>query len=100
MGIVIKQKQRKNIDLPMESIRKLSILAAEAGTSLKAYIENLLIQQANSVEISISQNPSPTNDPWFDDPKNMEIVKKGTESAEKGNLTEMSSDDLKKKFDL
>lgn len=38
--------KRKLIDLPEETFRNLSIMAAAEGKSLKAYIESLLISEA------------------------------------------------------
>jgi hypothetical protein len=47
MTTPVLQKKRKNIDLPVDTFRNLSIRAAAEGTNLKAYIENLLIVEAN-----------------------------------------------------
>lgn len=41
--------KRKNIDLPVDTLKKLSIMAVAQGKSLKAYIEQLLISKANSI---------------------------------------------------
>ena len=41
--------KRKLIDIPDDTFRKLSIMAAAEGNSLKAFIENLLITEANFV---------------------------------------------------
>lgn len=41
--------KRKLIDIPDETFRKLSIMAAAEGNSLKAFIENLLITEASFV---------------------------------------------------
>jgi len=38
--------KRKIIDIPEDTFRNLSILAAQEGKSLKAYIEMILISQA------------------------------------------------------
>lgn len=40
--------RRKNIDLPVETMQKLSIIAASAGLSLKKFIENTLIAKADA----------------------------------------------------
>lgn len=45
-----KTKQRKLIDLPLEVLPKLSVLAAKEGKSLKAYIEWLAIEKAKTVK--------------------------------------------------
>ncbi|MDE6108771.1 MAG: hypothetical protein K2F72_00610, partial [Muribaculaceae bacterium] len=59
--------KRKNIDLPVETLQKLSIMAVAQGKSLKKYIETLLIAKADSVAIEVTENPSPSGDPWFAD---------------------------------
>ena len=41
--------KRKLIDIPDDTFRKLSIMAAAEGNSLKAFIENLLITEASFV---------------------------------------------------
>ena len=38
--------KRKLIDIPEDTFRNLSIMAAAEGKSLKSYIENLLISEA------------------------------------------------------
>jgi hypothetical protein len=76
--------KRKNIDLPVETLQKLSILAVAQGRSLKNYIEHLLINKANSVSVEVSENPSPSGDPWFDDPENMASVRRGIEEMKAG----------------
>ena len=43
--------KRKNIDLPIEVLQKLSLMAVAQGRSLKAYIEQILINKANSISI-------------------------------------------------
>ena len=64
--------KRKNIDLPVDVLQKLSLMAVAQGRSLKAYIEQLLIAKANSITIEVRENPSPSGDKWFDDAENME----------------------------
>lgn len=43
MSTIALERKRKNIDLPIETLQKLSIMAASQGKSLKAFIENLLV---------------------------------------------------------
>lgn len=43
-------KKRKNIDLSADTARLLGFMAVSEGLSLKAYIEQLLDRQANSVK--------------------------------------------------
>ena len=49
MGTLAIQKKRKNIDLPIDTFRNLSIKAASEGTNLKSFIEKLLIMEANMI---------------------------------------------------
>ena len=46
MGTTTLKLKRKLIDLPEDTFRNLSILAAAEGKSLKSYIESLLISEA------------------------------------------------------
>jgi hypothetical protein len=82
--------------LPAEAFTKLSILASAQGKSLKAYIENLLISKADSLKIEISPNPSPSGDPWFDDPENLAIVKQGIEEIKRGDSKVFTMEDIEK----
>ncbi|GAB6011059.1 hypothetical protein [Viscerimonas tarda] len=43
------QKKRKNIDIPSDTFRALSIKAAAEGKNLKSFIENLLISEAKAI---------------------------------------------------
>ena len=76
--------KRKNIDLPLDTFQKLSLLAVSQGKSLKAYIENLLIAKANSITIDIKENPSPSGDSWFANPENITSVEKGISEMKAG----------------
>ena len=87
--------KRKNIDLPTETLKKLSIVAAAQGKSLKAYIENTLIKTAESINIHISENPSPSNDEWFDNTENIQSIKRGIEDIKAGKKKEYTIDELK-----
>jgi|WetSurSiteA1Bulk_404760.scaffolds.fasta_scaffold585602_1 hypothetical protein len=46
----VQAKKRKNIDLPERTFRSLSVLAAANGKNLKAYIENVLEEEAKLLE--------------------------------------------------
>lgn len=46
-------KKRKNIDLQDDTFRALSILAAANGKNLKAFIEDLLIDEAKMLDEEI-----------------------------------------------
>jgi hypothetical protein len=43
------QKKRKNIDIPLDTFKQLSIKAAAEGQNLKLFIEHLLIREANAI---------------------------------------------------
>ena len=95
MARIAIEKKRKNIDLSVATLKKLSIMAASQGKSVKAFIENLLETKANSLSIEVSTNPSPSGDPWFDDPENMASVMRGIEDAKQGRVTAYTIDDIK-----
>ena len=95
MATIAIEKKRKNIDLSVDTLKKLSIMAASQGKSVKAFIENLLETKANSLSIEVSTNPSPSGDPWFDDPENMASVMRGIEDAKQGRVTAYTIDDSK-----
>lgn len=76
--------KRKNIDLPVETLQKLSIMAAAQGKSLKKYIETILILKADSVAVEVSETPSPSGDPRFDDLENMASVREGIAEMKAG----------------
>lgn len=87
--------KRKNIDLPADILRKLSIMAASTGKSLKKYIEETMIDKANSTNIAIYENPSPSGDPWFDDPENMASVNRGIAELKAGKGRAYSMDEIR-----
>ena len=76
--------KRENIDLPADVLKKLSAMALSQGKTLKAYIENLLIDKAESMSLETGGNPSPSGDEWFDDPMNIQSVRKGMAEIEEG----------------
>ena len=87
--------KRKNIDLPVETLQKLSIMAAAQGKSLRKYIETLLIAKADSVSIEVSENPSPSGDAWFDDPRNIEMLNQGVEDMKAGKGKAFSIEEIR-----
>lgn len=99
MAAIILEKKRKNIDLPVDVLQKLSVLAASQGKSLKAFIENLLILKADSISVEVSTNPSPSADPFFEDPDNraeIEVrVKEHKAGKAKTAITLKSAEDIK-----
>lgn len=92
--------KRKNIDLPIETLQKLSLMAVSQGKSLKKFIESILISKANSISVEVSENPSPSGDPWFDDPKNMAAVKRGIADIKAGRCKAYSMDEINKLLGL
>ena len=87
--------KRKNIDLPVDTLQKLSIMAVAQGKSLKNFIETILISKANTVAIEISENPSPSGDPWFNDPGNIASVKRGMEDIKAGRCRAYTMDEIR-----
>lgn len=100
MNTIALQKKRKNIDLPVETLQKLSIMAASQGKSLKAFIENILITKADSISIEISSNPSPSGDPWFDNPENLASVMRSIEESKQGKTKAYTIDEIRKLLDI
>jgi hypothetical protein len=87
--------KRKNIDLPVEILQKLSLMAVANCKSLKAYIENILINKANNINIEVSENPSPSNDDWFKNSANLEEVERGIGMVREGKTKYYSVKQLK-----
>ena len=102
METALLNKRWKNIDLPNETIQKLSVLAASQGKSLKSFIERILIDKAAGVKIEVSENPSPSGDTWFENPKNIEGILESMEQAKRGEFaaTLKSKEDIKKYLGL
>lgn len=84
METIVLEKKRKNIDLPVDTLRKLSIMAASQGQSLKAYIENLLVSKAQMFEMNVRENPSPSGDPWFNNPANVAEIEARLKERKEG----------------
>ncbi len=87
--------KRKNIDLPVDTLQKLSIMAVAHGKSLKNFIETVLISKANTVAIEVSENPSPSGDPWFNDPENIASLNKGIAELKAGKGRAYSMDEIR-----
>lgn len=90
--------KRKNIDLPVEVLQKLSLMAVAQGRSLKAYIEQILIAKANSISVEVHENPSPSGDKWFDDAENMESVRRGIQEMDEGQGRAYTMDEIRKRL--
>ncbi len=87
--------KRKNIDLPIDTLQKLSLMAVAQGKSLKGYIESILISKAETITIDVSENPSPSGDPWFNDPENMASVLRGLEQMKAGKGRVYNMDEVR-----
>ncbi len=87
--------KRKNIDLPVDTLQKLSIMAVAQGKSLKNFIETILISKANTVAIEVSENPSPSGDSWFNDPENIASVNRGIDELKAGKGRSYSMDEIR-----
>lgn len=87
--------KRKNIDLPVDTLQKLSIMAVAQGKSLKNYIETLLISKANAISIEVSESPSPSGDSWFNDPENIASVNRGISEMKAGKGRAVSMDEIR-----
>ena len=90
--------KRKNIDLPVEVLQKLSLMAVAQGRSLKAYIEQILIAKANSISVEVRENPSPSGDKWFDNDENMESVRRGIQELDEGQGRVYTMDEIRKRL--
>lgn len=90
----LKNTRRKIIDLPVDTIQKLSVLSVAQDLSLKAFIEKLLISKGNQVEVKIRQNPSPSNDPWFNDPDNLASIDSGIADKKAGRTLSADSPEV------
>jgi len=87
--------KRKNIDLPVDTLQKLSIMAVAQGKSLKNFIETILISKANTISVEVFENPSPSGDPWFNDPENLASVNRGIAELKAGKGRAYSMDEIR-----
>lgn len=87
--------KRKNIDLPVDTLQKLSLMAVAQGKSLKKFIESILITKANSIAVEVTENPSPSKDPWFDDPDNLASIDRGVAQMKAGKGKVYSMDEIR-----
>ena len=64
-----------------------------------AETEQVIIHEGKKlVELVVKEkleNPSPSNDPWFDDPENMKKVLRGIQDWKEGKVTERSVEEVK-----
>ena len=90
--------KRKNIDLPVEVLQKLSLMAVAQGRSLKTYIEQILIAKANSISVEVRENPSPSGDKWFDNAENMESVLRGIQQINEGQGKAYTMEEIRERL--
>lgn len=95
MSTTLTQRKRKSIDLPMETIQKLSAMAVANGKTLKAFIEDTVISAAEHLHPSQPANPSPSGDKWFADPANIDSVKRGIADKKAGRCKPFSTSEIK-----
>lgn len=87
------------IDLAPDIVDKLAARAAEAGNSLKTFVENALTAMANGKTVAAkSESPSPSGDPWWDDPRNVAVVEAGIASMKTGKAVSWES--IKHKYQV
>ncbi|MDE6684200.1 MAG: hypothetical protein K2J94_03360 [Duncaniella sp.] len=87
--------KRKNIDLPVETLQKLSIMAVAQGKSLKKFIETILITKADSIAVEVNENPSPSGDTWFNNPENLAELDEGIRQYKEGKTVSYTMEELK-----
>ena len=92
--------KRKNIDLPVETLQKLSIMAVAQGKSLKKFIETILISKADSIAVEVNENPSPSGDPLFNDPENLAELDEGIRQYKEGKTISYTMDELRAKLGI
>lgn len=115
-AVVLMAKKRKNIDLPLEAWKKLSIMAAAQGKSLKAFVEGLLMAKADALTLEVVPserpvsanslpyaNPSPSDDLYFEDAGNRAELRERVEHYQKGKSKDRvvlhSAEDIAEFFD-
>lgn len=113
---VLMAKKRKNIDLPLDAWKKLSIMAAAQGKSLKAFVEGVLLAKADALTLEVVaserpasakcrpyDNPSPSGDLYFEDAGNRAELRERVEYYQKGESKDRvvlhAADDIAEFFD-
>lgn len=87
------QTTMPTINLSPSILAKLAKMAKDSGISLKSYIESILTDKAN-------ESPSPSNDPWFDNPQNIQMVKHGIQQINTGKGKTYTASELKSRLEL
>ncbi|MFY9116418.1 MAG: hypothetical protein WBK97_00875 [Bacteroidales bacterium] len=70
-----------------------------------AFTEKIAVKSKNGIiELTpnkeIRVNPSPSNDSYFEDPRNIEAVEQGIEDIKAGRVTSVSLNDIKSMLGL
>lgn len=65
-----------------------------------AFTEKIALKSKNGIieltpNTDIRVNPSPSSDPYFDDPRNIEAIERGIAEVKAGRTTRVSADDIK-----
>jgi len=80
-------------------LKKINALpTAERMRLIEKVIRTIRLEKPDSVN---PNGPSPSGDPWFDDPRNIAIVKEGIKSAKEDKEKEVvlnSPEDIKNYF--
>lgn len=64
--------------------------------AIKAVLQALEVPFEKLKKKPNPNNPSPSGDPWFDDPRNLEMVEKGIADVKAGRVRQVSLKDIKK----
>lgn len=84
------------LSLPEEALLQFSMSAKAAGKSLKTYIEQLLVSDAKAE--ARRNNPSPSGDTWWNDPRNVAEVDAGIADYKAGRV--VSYESIKHLFEI
>lgn len=96
MATIHIETKKKMVELPIDALRNLSAIATSKGISVKKYMESILLDKAQTMERN--QNPSPSNDPYFDDPHNIERIVESSKQVSEGKTVELTPELRKKLF--
>lgn len=96
--------QYHNIGLPVDTDQEFKRVAAVKEISVERLIEEVLIDAGKKFKIEVRStnpnNPSPSGDPWWDDPENVAMVERGIEDVKAGRCTVMSMEEIEKMLGL
>lgn len=85
--------KRKNVDLPVDVLARLTAMAAANGRTLKKYLETIIIDK-------VKESPSPSDDPWFDVPENIRMVQRGIRQLDNGEGRTYTAEELKTRLGI